>query len=163
MVTPARPPVRPSRPPAATIGFLAVLAAGLAYGGTNLLADMQRAGQPPLALGAFALLGLALLIALAFEFVNGFHDTANAVATVIYTHSMPPLVAVIWSGAFNFLGVMASTGAVAYSVVTLLPVELILQVGSGAGYAMIFALLLAAIVWNLGTWPSACRTPRRTR
>ncbi len=138
--------------PAATIGFLAVLVAGVAYGGYNLIADMQRAGQPPLALGAFALLGLALLIALAFEFVNGFHDTANAVATVIYTHSMPPLVAVIWSGAFNFLGVMASTGAVAYSVVTLLPVELILQVGSGAGYAMIFALLLAAIVWNLGTW-----------
>ncbi|AWB21573.1 inorganic phosphate transporter [Methylobacterium currus] len=138
--------------PVATIGFLAVLAAGLAYGGYNLVADMQEAGQPPLALGAFALLGLALLIALAFEFVNGFHDTANAVATVIYTHSMPPLAAVIWSGAFNFLGVMASTGAVAYSVVTLLPVELILQVGSGAGYAMIFALLLAAIVWNLGTW-----------
>ncbi len=96
--------------PAATIAFLAVLAAGLAYGGYNLLADMQRAGQPPLAVGAFAFLGLALLIALAFEFVNGFHDTANAVATVIYTHSMPPLVAVIWSGAFNFLGVMASTG-----------------------------------------------------
>ncbi len=138
--------------PAATIGFLAVLAAGLAYAGYNLVADMRQAGQPPLAVGAFALLGLALLIALAFEFVNGFHDTANAVATVIYTHSMPPLAAVIWSGAFNFLGVMASTGAVAYSVVTLLPVELILQVGSGAGYAMIFALLVAAIVWNLGTW-----------
>jgi PiT family inorganic phosphate transporter len=138
--------------PAALVAFLAVLAAGLAYGGYNLVVDMHQAGQPPLAIGAFALLGLALLIALGFEFVNGFHDTANAVATVIYTHSLPPLAAVIWSGAFNFLGVMASTGAVAYSVVTLLPVELILQVGSGAGYAMIFALLLAAIVWNLGTW-----------
>ena len=106
----------------------------------------------PLAFGAFVLLGLALLIALGFEFVNGFHDTANAVATVIYTHSLPPLVAVVWSGFFNFLGVMLSTGAVAYTIVTLLPVELILQVGSGAGYAMIFALLIAAIIWNLGTW-----------
>ena len=93
-----------------------------------------------------------MLIALAFEFVNGFHDTANAVATVIYTHSLPPLVAVIWSGCFNFLGVLTSSGAVAFSVVTLLPVELILQAGSGAGYAMIFALLIAAIIWNLGTW-----------
>ena len=71
---------------------------------------------------------------------------------MIYTHSLPPLAAVIWSGSFNFLGVLTSSGAVAYSVVTLLPVELILQVGSGAGYAMIFALLIAAIIWNLGTW-----------
>jgi PiT family inorganic phosphate transporter len=74
------------------------------------------------------------------------------VATVIYTHSMAPVVAVVWSGCFNFLGVMVSTGAVAYGIITLLPVELILQVGSSAGYAMIFALLIAAIVWNLGTW-----------
>jgi PiT family inorganic phosphate transporter len=71
---------------------------------------------------------------------------------VIYTHSLPPLFAVIWSGSFNFLGVLTSSGAVAFSVVTLLPVELILQVGSGAGFAMIFALLIAAIIWNLGTW-----------
>ncbi len=106
----------------------------------------------PIAIGVFALLGLALLIALRFEFVNGFHDTANAVATVIYTHSMPPLFAVVWSGSWNFLGVMVSSGAVAYGIITLLPVELILQVGSQAGYAMIFSLLLAAILWNLGTW-----------
>jgi inorganic phosphate transporter, PiT family len=106
----------------------------------------------PLAIGAFVLLGIALMIALGFEFVNGFHDTANAVATVIYTHSLPPLVAVIWSGLFNFLGVVVSTGAVAYGIITLLPVELILQVGSAGGYAMIFSLLIAAIVWNLGTW-----------
>ena len=98
------------------------------------------------------MLGLALLIALGFEFVNGFHDTANAVATVIYTHSLPPMTAVVWSGTFNFLGVLTSSGAVAFSIVNLLPVELILQVGSGAGYAMIFALLIAAIIWNLGTW-----------
>ena len=138
--------------PGGVIAFLLVLLAGLAYAAYSLHSDMNAVHEAPLALGAFALLALALLIALGFEFVNGFHDTANAVATVIYTHAMPPLVAVIWSGAFNFLGVMLSSGAVAYAIVTLLPVELILQVGSGAGYAMIFALLLAAIVWNLGTW-----------
>ena len=98
------------------------------------------------------LLGVALLIALGFEFVNGFHDTANAVATVIYTHALPPQVAVVWSGCFNFLGVLISTGAVAFGIISLLPVELILQVGSSAGYAMVFALLIAAIIWNLGTW-----------
>jgi PiT family inorganic phosphate transporter len=131
--------------------FLLVLIGGLAYAAFSVMHDVQNAGEP-LALGVFGLLGLALLIALGFEFVNGFHDTANAVATVIYTHSMPPMFAVVWSGFFNFLGVMVSTGAVAYGIITLLPVELILQVGSGAGYAMIFALLLAAIIWNLGTW-----------
>src|SRR5713101_2062660 len=101
----------------------------------------------PMATAIFLI--LALLMALCFEFVNGFHDTANAVATVIYTHSLPPVVAVVWSGCWNFLGVLTSSGAVAYTIVTLLPVELILQVGNTAGYAMIFALLLAAIVWNL--------------
>jgi PiT family inorganic phosphate transporter len=95
---------------------------------------------------------VALLIALGFEFVNGFHDTANAVATVIYTHSLPAEVAVVWSGFFNFLGVLLSSGAVAFGIVSLLPVELILQVGSSAGFAMVFALLIAAIIWNLGTW-----------
>ena len=98
------------------------------------------------------LLGIALLIALGFEFVNGFHDTANAVATVIYTHSLPAEFAVMWSGFFNFLGVLTSSGAVAFGIISLLPVELILQVGSGAGFAMVFALLVAAIIWNLGTW-----------
>ena len=62
------------------------------------------------------------------------------------------MVAVVWSGSFNFLGVLTSSGAVAFTVVNLLPVELILQAGSSAGYAMIFALLIAAIIWNLGTW-----------
>ena len=137
---------------AGAVVFLLVLAAGLGYAAFSISRDMGVAGEQTLAIGAFVLLGIALLIALAFEFVNGFHDTANAVATVIYTHSLPPLFAVIWSGSFNFLGVLTSSGAVAYSVVTLLPVELILQVGSGAGYAMIFALLIAAIIWNLGTW-----------
>ncbi len=137
--------------PVTVIVFCALLAAGIGYGVHGLVDDISNVHET-LATGVFALLGLALLIALGFEFVNGFHDTANAVATVIYTHSMAPVVAVIWSGCWNFLGVMVSTGAVAYGIITLLPVELILQVGSNAGYAMIFALLIAAIVWNLGTW-----------
>jgi inorganic phosphate transporter, PiT family len=131
--------------------FFCLLAAGIGYGIKGLLDDTASAHEP-LALGVFAMLGLALLIALGFEFVNGFHDTANAVATVIYTHSMQPVFAVVWSGCWNLIGVLVSTGAVAFSIITLLPVELILQVGSGAGYAMIFALLIAAITWNLATW-----------
>ncbi len=137
--------------PSGRIAFLFALLGGIAFAAFNILTDITRVGEP-LAIGVYGLLGVALLIALGFEFVNGFHDTANAVATVIYTHSLPPLVAVVWSGFWNFLGVSLSTGAVAYSIVSLLPVELILQVGSGAGYAMIFSLLLAAIIWNLGTW-----------
>ena len=138
-------------------GSVAVIVTGLLVVGIGFVVqglthDISAAGGPPLATTAIALLGLALLIALGFEFVNGFHDTANAVATVIYTHSLPAQYAVVWSGFFNFLGVLTSSGAVAFTVVSLLPVELILQVGSGAGYAMIFALLIAAIVWNLGTW-----------
>jgi PiT family inorganic phosphate transporter len=132
--------------------FVALLLIGLGFTVHGLVGDMASAGTQPLAIGAFVLLGAALLIALGFEFVNGFHDTANAVATVIYTHSMPAQLAVVWSGAFNFLGVLTSSGAVAFTVVSLLPVELILQASSGAGFAMIFALLIAAIVWNLGTW-----------
>ena len=91
------------------------------------------AGGGPTTILPFILLGVALLIALGFEFVNGFHDTANAVATVIYTHALPAQIAVVWSGCWNLLGVLASTGAVAFGVVSLLPVELILQVGSAAG------------------------------
>jgi PiT family inorganic phosphate transporter len=140
------------RPPIATrIVFLGMLIAGIAYCAFGLRNDIVGVGET-VAFGAFALLGLALLIALGFEFVNGFHDTANAVATVIYTHSLPPVVAVVYSGLLNLVGVLLSSGAVAFTIITLLPVELILQVGSQAGYAMIFALLLAAIVWNLGTW-----------
>jgi len=147
----AKPPLDNRPHHLGAIAFLVALLIGLAYTGYSILSDTNHSGQP-LAIGAFFFLGLALLIALGFEFVNGFHDTANAVATVIYTHALPPLVAVVWSGLFNFLGVLTSSGTVAYSIITLLPVELILQVGSGAGYAMIFSLLIAAIIWNLGTW-----------
>jgi len=105
-----------------------------------------------LTFGGSIFLLLALGLALSFEFVNGFHDTANAVATVIYTHTLKPAPAVIWSGAWNLIGVFASTGSVAFGVLALLPVELVLNVGSGAGFAMVFALLISAILWNLGTW-----------
>ncbi|WP_407927077.1 inorganic phosphate transporter [Acetobacter garciniae] len=147
-----RPRMNAGATPAFKLFFLAVIAGALAFVGYSVVADLRAADEHGLAVGAFVLLALALLIALGFEFVNGFHDTANAVATVIYTNSLPPLVAVVWSGLWNLLGVLVSSGAVAYSVVTLLPVELILQVGSSAGHAMIFALLIAAIVWNLATW-----------
>ena len=148
----ARPQLDHKPPVAGALMFLGLLAAGMAYMAYGLTVDIAEAGTPPLAIGAFAMLGLSLLIALGFEFVNGFHDTANAVATVIYTHSLPANLAVVYSGCMNLLGVVTSSGAVAFAIISLLPVELILQVGSNAGFAMIFALLLAAIIWNLGTW-----------
>ena len=129
---------------------LVALLGGVGYIVIHVSKDLG--GVHPSGNWAFALLGVALLIALGFEFVNGFHDTANAVATVIYTHSLDPNIAVIWSGLCNLAGVLLSSGAVAFSIITLLPVELILQVSSGAGFAMVFALLIAAILWNLGTW-----------
>jgi PiT family inorganic phosphate transporter len=133
-----------------TLIFGLVLIGGLIFIGTSISHDLEG-----VTLGSswpYILLGIALLVALGFEFVNGFHDTANAVATVIYTHSLDPNIAVVWSGFWNFLGVVTSTGAVAFGIVSLLPVELILQVGGSAGFAMVFALLIAAILWNLGTW-----------
>ena len=132
--------------------FIALLVMGLIYTALSLTSDVTEAGAISTQWLPYFLLGIALLIALGFEFVNGFHDTANAVATVIYTNSMPPNFAVMWSGCFNFLGVLLSSGAVAFGIISLLPVELILQVGSGSGFAMVFALLIAAIIWNLGTW-----------
>jgi inorganic phosphate transporter, PiT family len=112
---------------------------------------MELFGQQ-ISFGTAIFLLLALGMALSFEFVNGFHDTANAVATVIYTHTLKPIIAVIWSGCWNLIGVLTSSGLVAFAVVALLPVELVLNVGSGAGFAMVFALLISAIIWNLGTW-----------
>jgi len=101
-------------------------------------------------------LGLALFLSLAFvlayEFINGFHDTANAVATVIYTKAMPPYMAVMASGIFNFFGVMVGGLGVAYAIVHLLPVDLLLNVTSSYGMIMVFSLLTSAIFWNLGTW-----------
>jgi PiT family inorganic phosphate transporter len=132
------------------IVFIVMLVAGLIYIGTQLGADLSIVHTATIF--PFILLGVALLIALGFEFVNGFHDTANAVATVIYTHSLEPHIAVVYSGIMNFIGVLLSSGSVAFAVIVLLPVELILKVSSGAGFAMVFALLIAAILWNLATW-----------
>jgi len=138
--------------PVTALIFIALLIVGILFTAYSLRTDVTEAGPVASNWLPYLLLGLALLIALGFEFVNGFHDTANAVATVIYTHSLPPHFAVLWSGCFNFLGVLTSSGAVAFGIISLLPVELILQVGSGSGFAMVFALLIAAIIWNLGTW-----------
>ena len=129
---------------------LAALVVGIGFIGFHIAEDFS--GVTLGSIWPYALLILALAIALGFEFVNGFHDTANAVATVIYTHSLDPNIAVVWSGLCNLTGVLLSTGTVAFTVITLLPVELILQVSAGAGFAMVFALLIAAIIWNLSTW-----------
>jgi inorganic phosphate transporter, PiT family len=157
-VAAARPPAsalleKKMHPTHAMISGAVVLIAliiGVGFIATHISQDFSG-----VALGSawpYALLIIALLIALGFEFVNGFHDTANAVATVIYTHSLEPNIAVVWSGMCNLAGVLTSSGTVAFTVITLLPVELILQVSSGAGFAMVFALLIAAIIWNLSTW-----------
>ncbi len=148
----ARPDLDRSWGSAGRFGFGAVVIAALLFVAYSIYADARAVGVVATAYLPFVLLFVALVVALGFEFVNGFHDTANAVATVIYTNALPANVAVVWSGVFNFLGVLFSTGAVAFGIVSLLPVELILQVGSDAGFAMVFALLIAAILWNLGTW-----------
>lgn len=100
--------------------------------------------------------GLLLLLALAFvlfyEAINGFHDTANAVATVIYTRAMQPQLAVVMAAFFNFFGVLLGGLSVAYAIVHMLPTDLLLNMGSTHGLAMVFSMLLAAIIWNLGTW-----------
>src|SRR5579883_2171948 len=140
--------VNPGRWGALVFGL--ALIAGAIYAGWSLVSDLSQA--PVSSALVWVLLGVALAIALGFEFVNGFHDTANAVATVIYTHTLEPHLAVVWSGVWNFIGVLTSTGAVAFGIVSLLPVELIMQVGTDAGFAMVFALLIAAIIWNLATW-----------
>src|SRR5499433_2477724 len=138
--------------PLTGILFFGVIGIALLFVAYSLYDDVQTTDTKVTTYLPFILLFVALLIALGFEFVNGFHDTANAVATVIYTHSLPAHAAVVWSGLVNLMGVLVSSGAVAFGIISLLPVELILQVGSSAGFAMVFALLIAAIIWNLGTW-----------
>jgi inorganic phosphate transporter, PiT family len=138
--------------PLTGIIYMGVVAAALLFVAYSIYSDVDATGTHVTNYLPYILLFVALLIALGFEFVNGFHDTANAVATVIYTRSLPANIAVVWSGMFNLFGVLLSSGAVAFGIVSLLPVELILQVGSGAGFAMVFALLIAAIIWNVGTW-----------
>lgn len=105
-----------------------------------------------LSTGGVCLFFLALAIAFAFEFINGFHDTANAVTTVIYTRTLKPTPAVLFSGLMNFLGVLLGGTAVAFSIVNLLPVDLLVEGNSARSIAMVLALLLAGVIWNLGTW-----------
>jgi PiT family inorganic phosphate transporter len=130
--------------------ILLALGGGLSYIAFQITRDLDTVTIT--SVWPYLLLSLALLIALGFELANGFLDTANAVATVIYTHSMEPNMAVVWSGFCNLAGVLLSSGTVAFAVIALLPVDLILQISSGAGFALVFALLIAAILWNLGTW-----------
>jgi phosphate/sulfate permease len=98
------------------------------------------------------LLVICLVAACTFEFVNGFHDTANAVATVIYTNSLKPWVAVVWSGFMNSVGVFAGGIAVAMGIVNLLPVETLIDQNIAHSLSMVGALLISAIFWNLLTW-----------
>src|SRR3984957_349356 len=153
-IEPARkgPNIDSGMNPLTGIIYMGVVAAALLFVAYSIYDDVDATGTRVTSFAPYILLFVALLIALGFEFVNGFHDTANAVATVIYPRSLPANIAVVWSGMFNLFGVLMSSGAVAFGVVSLLPVELILQVGSGAGFAMVFALLISAIMWNAGTW-----------
>jgi phosphate/sulfate permease len=105
-----------------------------------------------LSTGLAILLILCILAALLFEFINGFHDTANAVATVIFTRSLKPGVAVVWSGFMNFLGVYIGGIAVAMGIVNLLPTNILVDQNIYHALAMILALIITAIIWNLGTW-----------
>lgn len=125
-----------------------LIIATLLYAAFSLLQEWQQSGGN----AALPWMLLALLTALAFEFVNGFHDTANAVATVIYTRSLSPTAAVIWSGICNFLGVLLSSGVVAFGIIALLPADMLHASASGNGMAMVFALLFSALSWNLATW-----------
>src|SRR5258707_4907679 len=153
---PVQPAARPNLDkgfnPLTMILFFGIRAAGMLFVAYSIYSDVDATGTKVTTFLPYIMLLVALLIALGFEFFNRFLDSANAAATEIYPHSLPAEVAVMWSGLFNFLGVLLSSGAVAFGIVSLLPVELILQVGSSAGFAMVFALLIAAIIWNLGTW-----------
>ncbi len=101
---------------------------------------------------AIVFLAICLVLVLAFEFSNGFHDTANAVATVIYTHSLKPGVAVVWSGIMNFLGVMLGGIAVAYALVELIPPDALSPPDGGIAAGMLAAIFISALGWNVATW-----------
>lgn len=109
-------------------------------------------GQVDLSGSVLVVFFLCLLAVVGFEFVNGFHDTANAVATVIYTKALKPVYAIPWSGFFNFLGVFLGGVAVAMGILKLLPLDDLMTLPVSVGACMVLAVLLASIVWNLGTW-----------
>src|SRR6201994_301835 len=116
------------------------------------LINLPLIGEVNLSSGLLALFFVCLLAVVGFEFVNGFHDTANAVATVIYTKALKPVVAVPWSGTFNFLGVFTGGVAVAMGILKLVPLNEVMALPTGVGASMVLAVLLASIMWNLGTW-----------
>src|SRR5579863_4950515 len=109
-------------------------------------------GQVDLGGGLLFLFFFSLLACVAFEFVNGFHDTANAVATVIYTRALKPQLAVPWSGIWNFLGVFTGGVAVAMGILKLVPLNELMALPVKVGACMVLAVLVASIIWNLGTW-----------
>src|ERR1700721_1467211 len=109
-------------------------------------------GEINLTAGIAVVFFLCLLCVVAFEFVNGFHDTANAVATVIYTKALKPMVAVPWSGFFNFLGVSVGGVAVAMGILKLVPLNELMALPVQVGACMVLSVLIASIIWNLGTW-----------
>jgi inorganic phosphate transporter, PiT family len=116
------------------------------------LVTLPFIGEVNLSSGLLALFFLCLLSVVGFEFVNGFHDTANAVATVIYTKALKPMVAVPWSGTFNFLGVFLGGVGVAMGVLKLVPLNEIMALPTAVGASMVLAVLVSSVVWNLGTW-----------
>lgn len=109
-------------------------------------------GETDLSTGLLIVFALCLFAVVAFEFVNGFHDTANAVATVIYTKALKPIVAIPWSGFWNFLGVFAGGIAVAMGILKLVPLDTLMALPVSVGACLVLSVLLAAIIWNLGTW-----------
>lgn len=109
-------------------------------------------GETDLSTGLLIVFALCLFAVVAFEFVNGFHDTANAVATVIYTKALKPIVAIPWSGLWNFLGVFAGGIAVAMGILKLVPLDTLMVLPVSVGACLVLSVLLAAIIWNLGTW-----------
>ncbi|MCS3870319.1 PiT family inorganic phosphate transporter [Chryseobacterium ginsenosidimutans] len=116
---------------------------------TNVLPFL---GESDLTTGLVIVFGLCLLAVVAFEFVNGFHDTANAVATVIYTKALKPVIAIPWSGFWNFLGVFTGGIAVAMGILKLVPMDTLMTLPIAVGASLVLAVLLASIIWNLGTW-----------
>jgi len=109
-------------------------------------------GEVTLSASLLAVFIICLIAVVGFEFVNGFHDTANAVATVIYTKALKPVYAIPWSGTWNFLGVFLGGVAVAMGILKLLPLDELMKLPVSVGACMVLAVLLASIVWNLGTW-----------
>src|SRR5580693_7980652 len=116
------------------------------------LINLPLIGEVNLSTSLLIVFMICLLAVVGFEFVNGFHDTANAVATVIYTKALKPVYAIPWSGTFNFLGVFLGGVAVAMSVLKLLPIDTIMSLPVSVGACFVISVLLASIIWNLGTW-----------